>query len=134
MATLTDVAVSPSLKSRPASSGGIDGSRAYAAARDIYDMRSFWTAVGGLDNEVGAAAGALDQVVVEVARVAVQVLVRPELRGVDEDGDDDIIVFGAGAFDEGGVAGVQRAHRRHEADRLPLRPCGPHGGTEFVFG
>ncbi len=55
---------------------------------------------GGVEDEVGTAAGALDEVVVEVARVALQILVRPELRGVDEDRDDDEIVVGAGAFDE----------------------------------
>ena len=53
---------------------------------------------------------------VEVARVRVEVRPVRELRGVDEEARDDDVALGARRAEERDVTGVERAHRRHEAD------------------
>ena len=53
-----------------------------------------------------------------VARIALEVLVRGELRGVDEDGGNDETTLLASGFHQANVPGVEGAHRRDEADGL----------------
>src|SRR5439155_7343595 len=48
--------------------------------------------------------------------VLIEILVRPELRRIDEDRDDDKVALGAGGLDQLGVAFVEGTHRRHKAD------------------
>jgi hypothetical protein len=52
------------------------------------------------------------------ARVALEVLLFPELGGVDEDRGDDDVAFPPGGLEERHVARVQRAHRGDEAHAL----------------
>ena len=56
----------------------------------------------------------------EGPRVAREVFLRPKLRGIHEDGDDDSAARAsefACALDQGPMSRVQRAHRGHEHDR-----------------
>ena len=53
------------------------------------------------------------------AGIALQVGALVELGRVDEQRDDDDVALLAGAFDQRQMTLVQRAHRRHEADRAP---------------
>ena len=55
-------------------------------------------------------------VVLEVARVRREILGVAELGGVDEEARDEHVRLGACRREECFVAGVQRAHRRHEPD------------------
>ena len=59
----------------------------------------------------------LTQIEVGVHRpgIPVQVLVRPELHGVDEDGHRDVIVEVPGSADEISMSFVQRTHRHHDS-------------------
>ena len=59
------------------------------------------------------------EVVVDRSRVGVEVVAAVELQRVDEDRHDDDIGVSAGLVDQRQVAGVQRAHRRHQHDALP---------------
>jgi len=70
-------------------------------------------------HEADVHAGSLEQCQVGrlVARVALVVLVRAELGGVDEDARDHGRALLAGPVQEALMPGVQRAHRGHEADR-----------------
>ena len=66
-----------------------------------------------------------------VSRVAREVLAPRELGRVDEDAHDDRLAFVAGCADEGEVALVEGAHRRHQAElalarKLDRRPNDPH--------
>ena len=56
------------------------------------------------------------RVVLEVARIGREILRVAELRGVDEEARDEDVRLGARRREERLVAGVQRAHRRHEPD------------------
>ncbi len=68
----------------------------------------------------------------EGARVTREIGGIVELGRVDEDAEDNAFVLGARAGEQRLVAGVERAHRRHEADRASL-PVG--GATEIApFG
>lgn len=62
----------------------------------------------------------LFEVAFERAGVARQVLVRRKLRGIHKDRHDRHLVLGERRIDKAEVAFVQRAHRRHKADRLAL--------------
>lgn len=66
----------------------------------------------------GAAVGS------EGTRVFLKVLFWTELRGVDEDGDDDPIAVATRGAYEGQVAFVQSAHGGDEGDAQPLRTPG----------
>src|SRR5206468_4726289 len=76
-------------------------------------------------------------VVLPVAGVAVEVLVRPELDRVDEVAHDHDVVLGAGRLHQPHVASVKRPHRGHEADRLPFVAPLPrrsqHGARLFNY-
>ncbi len=50
------------------------------------------------------------------SRIAVEVLVRPELQPIDEDARDDRVAVLARDPAQRQMAGVQIAHRRHERD------------------
>jgi hypothetical protein len=56
-----------------------------------------------------------------VPRVALEVLAGRELGRVDEVADDDDVALLAGRADQGEMALVECAHRRHKAD--PTSPC-----------
>ena len=91
----------------------------------------------GREEQVGAGLGRQRGVALLVARVGGQVAGLVELRGVDEERDDDDVARRARVADEAQMALVQRAHRRHEADDALLAPRraqlgaqlgdGPHG-------
>ena len=68
-----------------------------------------------MEDERGARLLAQLAVTVEVARVALEVLVGTELRGVHEVGDHDAVILGHGALDQALVALVQVAHGGDEA-------------------
>ena len=71
------------------------------------------------EDDVDAVLGGERRVALEVARVRVEIGRLRELRRVDEDARDDEVALGAGGAEERGVPLVERAHRRHEADRRP---------------
>ena len=54
-------------------------------------------------------------------RIAVEVLVRAELQRIDEDRRDDAVGAAPRLRDQRHVAGVERAHRRHQRDVSPAR-------------
>ncbi len=55
-------------------------------------------------------------------RVAVEVLVRPELQRIDENGGDNPIRAAPRFLDQGDVPGMQRAHGRNERQALAAGP------------
>ena len=70
-----------------------------------------------MEHGVDALGRELLAVGVELARIFVIVLVRPELHGIDEDGRDDDVAGTPRRAHERHVTLVERAHRRAEADR-----------------
>ncbi len=92
----------------PAHRAGGDPHLRVPARVDLVDGRG--------EHHVGARLFGDRHVRVEGARIPVEVLARPELQRVDEDGDDDL-ALGPGQFtggpDQGGVALVQGAHGHH---------------------
>ena len=60
-------------------------------------------------------------VAIEVARVAAEVFVGPELQRIDEDAHHDHVGPAPGLIHQREVTLVQGAHGRHEADALPCR-------------
>ena len=68
------------------------------------------------EDEVDAGSRADGEVGVEGARVAREVLLGPELQGVEEDRHDDVAVGLASLVDEGRVTLVQGAHRHDDGD------------------
>ena len=95
----------------------------------------------GCVHRVDTDGGALLEVGVDGARIALEVGCDVELQWVDEDRHDDGIGMVPGLVDQCQVAGVQRAHRGHEpdpstSDALALAP-GPHrsrGGDDVHGG
>ena len=80
-------------------------------------------------DEIDAGLAQLHDVVVEGARIAVEILVRTELQRVDEDGGDDGRVLRARAFDQRQMPRVQCAHRRNQSERMcRAGQLGPHLG------
>ena len=76
----------------------------------------------GREEHVDAGAGELRAVAFEIARIARESSSRSELQRVDEDRNDDRRrCVRARAADELQVAGVQRTHRRNEAERSRQR-------------
>ena len=75
------------------------------------------------------------QVSLLVTWVALQVLARAELGGVDEDADHHMVVQPAGGSHQREVAFVQVAHSGHEADSVghgaPEGAHLPHGGRDL---
>src|SRR5206468_7035690 len=62
-----------------------------------------------------------------VAGIAREVVPGLELRLVDEEAHHDAVALGARGLEQRHVAGVQRAHRRHETDRS----LGREGGLQL---
>ena len=73
-------------------------------------------------HEVGSGLGEQPLVGFGGSGVVAQVVLVIELRRIHEDAHHHGGILPAGAFDERAVAGVERAHRRHEADSRLLRP------------
>jgi len=74
----------------------------------------------GRENRVRAVRLSQRQIAGQVARVAVQVLVRSELRGVYEHAHHQLVGAGARVVDEAHVAVVQESHCGHQGDALAL--------------
>ena len=89
-------------------------------------------AVAWHDHEISPCRAQRREVCLQDTWVVRQVRAVVELRRVDEDADQRQIVLRAAPLDQRQMPGVQRPHRRHEAQRLPsLRllpplepPCG----------
>ena len=75
----------------------------------------------GREQHVDALALGDGRVARLVARVGGEIVGGVELRRVDEQADDDDVVLGPRGAEQRDVPGVERAHRRHEADE-PARP------------
>jgi hypothetical protein len=58
------------------------------------------------------------EVRVEISRVSIEILTRPELRGIDENTDDDSRRLLPDAPDQRGVPFVKGSHRGNETDAL----------------
>src|SRR5712692_1576979 len=87
---------------------------ARARAARIHDLGR------GMVDRVHVGLGKQSRIAVQVARIALEVLTWSELNWVDEGaGDDDVVLPSRGAG-QAQVAGVQGAHRGHEADRPAL--------------
>ena len=67
-----------------------------------------------------------------VARVAGQVLRRPELRRIDEQADDRDVVARRAGRHQRQVAGVERAHGRHQPDRAAGGPPAANAATSHL--
>jgi hypothetical protein len=68
------------------------------------------------EDVVHVVIGESHRVFRQIARVAREVFLRPELFGVDEDRDDHDIAHAPRLAHEAQVAFMQRAHRRHQPD------------------
>ena len=76
-----------------------------------------YISAGGGANRRSTPAGLRERgVVLEVARICREILRVAELGGVHEEARDEDVRLGARRREERLVAGVQRAHRRHEPD------------------
>ena len=118
--------------------------RAAQPARDAFlihprrEIRAVHLARGRVENRVCSERRAQFFVLGKRSRVARQVFLRSELRGVYKNAHDHRAAFAserASTQDEGCVSVVQRAHRRHEHDtsaRLCAEaPCGCDGTEDF---
>src|SRR5260221_3870333 len=76
----------------------------------------------GCEHQIDAHTRALSKVPLEVARVATEVLVRPELGWVHEDGERRIRSPSLGLARKLQMAGMQRSHGRYEPHPITLRP------------
>ena len=72
----------------------------------------------GEEHRVGAGRDELGAIVVEGARVLLEILMRRELRRVDEDRDDHPLRMALALCDQRDMALVQRAHGRHQRHLL----------------
>ena len=73
----------------------------------------------GCEDEIGAAGFRKADVARERARVALIVVRAVELDRVDEDAHHNRATLGTRSLDQAAVAGMERAHGGHQADRLP---------------
>lgn len=71
----------------------------------------------GSEHQVDAGLPAKGQVFFQRPRVTREVLVRSELRRVDEDGHDDETALAPGRLDQAGMPRVKGPHRRYAANR-----------------
>ncbi len=77
---------------------------------------------GRSEHDLDALGAQQFEVVVERARVGIEILSRAELQGIDEDRhDDDAARHPLGGPHQGQMALVQRAHRGHQDDPSPGR-------------
>ena len=108
---------------------GVDGDLRRTARVDLVDRRR--------EEDVDALGLAERQVLVERARVAVEVLAGPELQRVHEQRHDQRGVAAdlrAGASHQAGVARVHRAHRADQADALVTGAVGREQAGELRAG
>ena len=84
-------------------------------------------------NDVGARLPAQRLVALEIARVCRQVLVRPELGGIDEEADHDDVAVRARQSGSGRVSLVQISHGRHQPD-APALPAQSERGLLHLAG
>ncbi len=80
------------------------------------EVRSVHVRRRGIEDGVHAAFAAEPFVPFEIARIFVKVFVGAELRGIDENGDDDLVRLRFGDVHEGEMAVMEIAHRGDEAD------------------
>src|ERR1019366_8477171 len=85
-----------------------------------------------MEDEIGLFVGANLHILVERPGIARQILVRPELCRIDEDGYDDETGLRARRPDQARMARMQGAHGRHEPDALASRPCGRNVATRLL--
>ena len=89
---------------------------------------------GGGEQQVAAGAGEQFGVARLAAGIGLEILVRAELRGVDEDADHDAVGMQARQLHQRQVALVQRAHGRRKAHTLSRRAPGAHLGAQRLDG
>jgi hypothetical protein len=83
------------------------------------------------EDDVGQSLfGQLDEIAVEVAGIAVEILMRRELGRVDEDTDDDALRARPRLCNKREMPRVQRAHGRHKSDAGAFAAPVRHRGTE----
>src|SRR5690606_14526320 len=77
-------------------------------------------------------AGLFTQFQIDVARprIALEVLMRPELRRVHEDTDRRRVAVAARPLHQAEMPGVQRSHRRHETHGTALTAQLQHRGAD----
>jgi hypothetical protein len=73
------------------------------------------------ENDVDTRPIHQSAILIEHARVQLEVVFLVELRGVDEDRGEHDRAIATGGLKERGMSGVQRAHRRHETDHAASR-------------
>src|SRR5690348_11795737 len=73
-------------------------------------------------------------VLFQIARIAAEIFLGAKLERVDENGNGDHVAVSAGRAYQGEVPGVQRAHRRNQAQALARPPHLTAGGVHFVNG
>ena len=93
---------------------------------DVRDVR--------LPDVIDSALGAQRQIPLERAGVAGKILVRPELRGIDEDRERHGGRTRPRHVGQRQMADVQRAHRRHEPEPPAARAHGVASSAEFSHG
>src|SRR5262245_2151041 len=76
--------------------------------------------------EIDAFLAADFQVLLQLSRIARQVLTRSKLRRVDKDGHNNETGFRAGSADQAHVPVVQRPHRWHQAHGKAALPRSRH--------
>ncbi|MNZ90484.1 hypothetical protein D3C78_1094480 [compost metagenome] len=119
--------------------GAAGAAQAFGNARDADDgLPGHAVGVHFLDGrgEQQLAAGLEEFFLVggEGARIAVEVLAGAELQRVDEDAGDDEIGALGGFGHQRGMAGMQIAHGRHQADAFAFATGVGDGGAQFADG
>ena len=118
-----------------ATPGGIAVENLGEAAANL-DLSGEVLGIDGFDrrrvDELDAGLSGEAQVALLVARVAVEILARPELGRVDEEAHDDQVALGAGGAQQREVALMEEAHRRHQANRAALAAHRSKRGSKLV--
>ena len=86
------------------------------------------------EQQIGAEGGKPGRVRRLVAGIGLQILVRPELGGVDEQAHAGASRPGQGQAHQRQVPFVQGAHGGHKAHRFPGRPPGADTGAQIGDG
>jgi hypothetical protein len=76
------------------------------------------------ENQIDAAVPKKGKVPLPIARIAVQVLARPELEGIHEDGNGDEVRLLTDQIHEGEVPFVEETHGGNESQAGTLAPTG----------
>ena len=106
-----------------AGAGGAVQPLAHAARREIVVAKpaGYISATSGAHRMSQPASSSILRVARLAARIGGEILVRAELGGVDEDRGDDVARAPPRLRDQRHVAGVERAHRRHQRHRAAVR-------------